>query len=558
MSYQVLARKWRPPRFSDVVGQEIITRTLANAIRSERIAHAFLFSGVRGVGKTTTARILAKSLNCIQGPTVEPCDECDSCREIAASTCIDVLEIDAASNTGVDSIREIRDSVRYGTARDRLKIFIIDEVHMLSTAAFNALLKTLEEPPPHVKFIMATTELQKIPVTIRSRCQHFEFKPIPLGLILDRLQLICQQEGVHISDYALRWVAEAGRGSMRDAQSTLDQIIALAGSEVNDEDVRSILGVVDETVLEEISAALLDQDATRLLETLEELTRSGVEAHSFCRKLIGHFRNLLVCKVAGWNEKLIHVPETHKEALERLAGAFSELDLIRFYDTLNTTEEELRQHPRPHTHLEIALVKLIELARLPELEAVITQLKGGPAPVTGGGPASPRPARGGGSHSPQSRPASAPRPVPSSQALPPTNEGEQSPGPSSPDPPATNPSGSGTVAELMDLLQKNQEAMLFNSLQHARLVQWEADQLGITFAAEENFHASIIDQPDQRRVLAETCAKISGSETVKVLVRREEHQEAGASRPDPLQDPAVRTFMNAFPGKHIVEHHRKD
>ncbi len=558
MSYQVLARKWRPPRFSDVVGQEIVTRTLANAILSGRIAHAFLFSGVRGVGKTTTARILAKSLNCIQGPTIEPCDECDSCREIAASGSVDVLEIDAASNTGVDNIREIRDSVRYGTARDPLKIFIIDEVHMLSTAAFNALLKTLEEPPSHVKFIMATTELQKIPVTIRSRCQHFEFKPIPLSLILERLELICQQEGIQISDYALRWVAEAGRGSMRDAQSTLDQIIALAGSDVKDEDVRSILGVVDEKILEEISAALLERDPSRLLETLEELTRSGVEAHNFCRKLIGHFRNLLVFKVAGWNEKLIHVPETHRAVLERFAGAFSELDLIRFYDALNTTEEELRQHPRPHTHLEIALVKLIELARLPELEAVITQLKGGPAPVTGGAPSNPRSAPGGGRNTLRGFPASAPIPVSTQKPLPVSPEPERNPEPAAPAPPVSDASSSRSLDELMDLLQKDQQVRLFNSLQHARQIQWEADRLEIIFAAEESFHASIIDQADQRRVLAETCARICGSETVQISVCQAEQKESGASRPDPLQDPAVRTFMNAFPGKHIVEHHRED
>ena len=235
-----------------MVGQEAVTRTLKNAIAHDRVAHAFLFSGVRGVGKTSSARILAMALNCQQGLSQDPCGECDSCHEIAASNSVDVLEIDAASNTGIDSIREIRESVRYQAARDRFKIFIIDEVHMLSKGAFNALLKTLEEPPSHVKFVLATTEFHKIPETIASRCQHFEFKRIPFSIIVQRLRQICDEEKAEVSDYALQAVASAAQGSMRDGLSALDRILAFAGSAVVDKDVMSLLGVLDDRVVVEL------------------------------------------------------------------------------------------------------------------------------------------------------------------------------------------------------------------------------------------------------------------------------------------------------------------
>ena len=318
-----------------------------------------------------------KGLNCQEGPTPSPCGECVSCREIAETNSIDVLEIDAASNTGVDNIRELRDSTRYGTARDRFKIFIIDEAHMLSNAAFNALLKTLEEPPPHVKFILATTEYSKIPGTITSRCQQFDFKPIPFSQIFDRLKLLSREEGIEISEYSLRAVVSAAQGSLRDAQSALDQIIAFSGKEILDEDVRSLLGVVDEQAVIALVDALLQRDAKSLVEQVQELTTSGVDPQNFCRKLIQHVRNLMVCRVSGWDERLLNLPDTAKSEMLNQAEQFSELDLIRFYDLLNRTDNELRWHSHPAVHLEMTLMKLIELTQLPSLEEVVAKLESG-------------------------------------------------------------------------------------------------------------------------------------------------------------------------------------
>src|SRR2546425_6004513 len=323
MSYTVIARKWRPQNFEDVVGQRTITQTLQNAIRSKRVAHAFIFSGPRGVGKTTTARILARALNCHRGPTAEPCGECVSCIEIAAGNSLDVQEVDAASNRGIDDIRELRDNIKYRPARDRFKIFIIDEVHMLTNEAFNALLKTLEEPPEHVKFIMATTEPHKVPVTILSRCQHFEFKMIPYQQILERLRLIAQSEGIQISDYALRLICSASEGSMRDAQSALDQVLAFSGKEVRDEDVRALLGVIAEDLLNTVVDAVTERNRGVLLDQVHEVAAHGHDLRVFCRKLLEHFRHLVVIKAAGFRAEMIPVTSSQAGTLQRQAGNFS-------------------------------------------------------------------------------------------------------------------------------------------------------------------------------------------------------------------------------------------
>src|SRR5215813_12246382 len=276
MKYQVIARKFRPQVFGDVVGQKPIVQTLQNAIQLNRIGHAYLFSGPRGVGKTTTARILAKGLNCAQGPTITPCNQCASCLEIASGQCLDVLEIDAASNTGVDNIRELRENARYAPSRDRFKIFIIDEVHMLSTSAFNALLKILEEPPSHVVFIMATTERHRLPATILSRCQQFVFRTISAPEIQAHLRQIADREGVKIDDRALGYVVRASEGSMRDAQSLLDQIISFSGQKVIDEDVRDVLGFIPSEMLDQTTEALAARDAKALLSIIEIMIDQGL------------------------------------------------------------------------------------------------------------------------------------------------------------------------------------------------------------------------------------------------------------------------------------------
>src|SRR5262245_3068009 len=324
MKYQVIARKFRPQLFDDVVGQKPIVQTLQNAIQMNRIGHAYLFSGPRGVGKTTTARILAKGLNCVKGPTVTPCNECPSCQEIASGKSIDVFEIDAASNTGVDNIRELRESAKYAAARNRYKIFIIDEVHMLSTSAFNALLKILEEPPPHVVFIMATTERHKLPATILSRCQQFVFRTISPAEIQGHLRQIADREGVKIDDRALSYIVKASEGSMRDAQSLLDQIISFSGQQVVDEDVREVLGFIPSEILDGTLDALAARDSKGLLENVAIVIDQGLNIQQYVREFIGRVRDVLMLKL-GLEEKILASPE-EKGILRERAAAISEQD----------------------------------------------------------------------------------------------------------------------------------------------------------------------------------------------------------------------------------------
>ncbi|MFB3068009.1 MAG: DNA polymerase III subunit gamma/tau [Acidobacteriota bacterium] len=545
MSYQVLARKWRPQRFEEVVGQEIVTKTLQNAIKSERIAHAFLFSGMRGVGKTTTARILAKGLNCQEGPTPTPCGECVSCREIAETNSIDVLEIDAASNTGVDNIRELRDSTRYGTARDRFKIFIIDEAHMLSNAAFNALLKTLEEPPPHVKFILATTEYPKIPGTITSRCQQFNFKPIPFSLIFERLKLLSREEGLEISEYSLRAVVSAAQGSMRDAQSALDQIIAFSGKEIRDEDVRTLLGVVDEQAVIALVDALLQRDAKSLVEQVQELTISGVDPQNFCRKLMQHVRNLMVCRVSGWDERLLNLPDTAKNEILKQCEQFSELDLIRFYDLLNRTENELRRHSHPSVHLEMTLMKLIELTHLPSLEEVVAKLESGKTL----GKSSPQVSSAQSSKSGELFETSSKR-----------STGEEEKGSQAGVSHAAEkakdvetPAENQGFAHLLSAVQM-ESIPLYSSLQHASQATFQDGKLSIRFPQDESFHRQVVLESENQGRLSRLCAKIAGS-VPEIEVRLDEPLQ---NQSDPTENPKVKAFIETFPGKVIVEKEAED
>jgi DNA polymerase-3 subunit gamma/tau len=376
MSYQVIARKYRPQTFDEVVGQNAAAQTLRNAILQNRIAHAYLFAGARGVGKTSTARILAKALNCIQGPTVTPCNECPSCVEITAGNSIDVLEIDAASNRGIDEIRELRENVKYAAARDRYKVFIIDEVHMLTTEAFNALLKTLEEPPPQVTFILATTELHKVPSTILSRCQHFNFRAISYHEVLAQLKKIAAEEHIQISDEALNAIARASEGSMRDAQSQLDQIIAFCGDAIEDEQVRDLLGIVPQQMLDDFTNAIIQQDARKVLMLIDQLVASGLNLQHFVREMLGHFRNLLMLKIAGEDPKLIPLAPAEMGRARETAAHFSEEDLTRFFQILVTAEGEMRGSSQPRFHLEMALTRVLHTRRLVPIEELINQLGG--------------------------------------------------------------------------------------------------------------------------------------------------------------------------------------
>lgn len=382
MSYQVIARKWRPQTFEEVTGQEHITQTLRNALEYDRLHHAYLFSGARGVGKTTSARLLAKALNCHKTkdkPNLTPCrstdaDVCPSCLEISESRSMDVLEIDAASHTGIDDVRDtIIENINVNPARDRYKVFIIDEVHQLSKAAFNALLKTLEEPPPNVVFIMATTELHKVPETILSRCQQFEFRTIPVVKIFDRLRLIADAEKITIEDAALREIARSGEGSMRDAQSNFDQVISFSGEQIAVGDVVSALGMASVEMLTKAIRAIAERDSRVMLDIVADLVSRGQDMRNFCRDLMAVVRDLTVQKIAQAPE-LAESSAIDTATLQSLAEPFSSSDLIRIFHSLVETETRLKEAVQTRYTLEIGLVKLVEMRRLASIENILERL----------------------------------------------------------------------------------------------------------------------------------------------------------------------------------------
>src|SRR6201997_3655766 len=380
MSYKVIARKYRPQTLTEIVGQQHVTQTLANAIKSNRVAHAYIFSGVRGVGKTTTARILAKALNCVKGPTPEPDNSCDSCREISAGTSLDVLEIDAASNRGIDQIRELREMVRYAPASSRSKVVILDEAHMLTGEASNALLKTLEEPPDRVIFVMATTQPEDLEDTIRSRSQHFHFRALTFLEITDRLKYIAGKEKLKIDEGALSVIARMAEGSMRDALSLLEQVRAYCGDEINDKEVRELLGVVPEDALQELVEAIAEQSAERALGLVHRFQREGRNLQHFCREAIRHMRNLLIARVCGADSDLIAATPEQRPGLANAAALFSEEDLTRYFQILLQTDDDLRRKPAPRVHLEMGLLRLIHASRLAPLEELLAEFGGGASP----------------------------------------------------------------------------------------------------------------------------------------------------------------------------------
>ncbi|MDD2581197.1 MAG: DNA polymerase III subunit gamma/tau [Desulfuromonadaceae bacterium] len=373
--YEVLARKYRPQSFSELAGQEHVSRTLQNAIDSGRVAHAFLFTGARGVGKTSTARIMAKTLNCERGVTHEPCNVCPQCIEITKGTSTDVFEIDGASNNGVDDVRDLRDNIKYLPSHSRYRIIIIDEVHMLSTNAFNALLKTLEEPPEHVKFIFATTEPHKLPVTILSRCQRFDFKRVTLPKIIARLREIAGKESVTVSDASLALIARKGDGSMRDSLTAFDQVLAFCGNTVSDEDVATLLGTIDRRLLAEISAAVFSGDTQGVLEGVRQVDLVGYNMRQFCQELIEHFRNLLVIRSVKKPEEILDIAAAELEELQKQSLHVSALDIQRRLTLLIKAESEMAYASFPRLIVEMALLKATLLAPLVPIRELIEKIK---------------------------------------------------------------------------------------------------------------------------------------------------------------------------------------
>ena len=420
MSYLVLARKWRPMRFEDLVGQDHVSRTLGNAIDSGRVAHAFLFTGVRGVGKTTSARILAKALNCLGdpettppgkdlGPTVTPCLKCAACLEIALGTDVDVREIDGASYTGVDDVRKLQDSLPYRPARDRFKIVIVDEVHMLSTNAWNAFLKTLEEPPPHVKFIFATTEVHKVPITILSRVQRFDFKLIPTQVIAGRLRYVLEQEKIESDEAALGVIAREAAGSMRDAMSLLDQVIAWGGAKLTGEDVARVLGVASRKVLHDIAGALVSGDAAAALSVIAELANQGYDTAHVARDLLGLLRDVVVAKVCKEPATLLDLADEEVRDVQQLAEATHADDLIRLHQGFSQGFDDVVRSGQPRAALEMLLVRLARRPPLLPVDELVRRLAaleqrlGAPRPAQPAQAAQP-PSRGPAQQQPRSAP----------------------------------------------------------------------------------------------------------------------------------------------------------
>ncbi len=400
--YQVIARKYRPQSFAELIGQEHVRTTIENAISQRRIAHGYILAGQRGTGKTTVARIFARCLNCIEGPTPKPCGVCASCTEIPLGSAVDVIEIDAASNRGINEMRELRDNVRYRPARDRYKVFIIDEAHQITTEAFNALLKTLEEPPEWVVFILCTTEVHKFPTTIASRCQQFSFRSVDFAEVVTRMAYICQQEGIEADQETLAALAQAGEGSVRDSLSALDQAIACCGTKLDPTEVRGLLGMFSLDSLGQVAQALAQSDSRRMLDVVLELERNGRNLQHFCRELARYFRNLLVSKVAGPNTRLIAASPREQEQLAATAAGFSEEDLTRYMQITLDVFKDLQTSIQPRLHLEIGLLKLVHAGRMGTVEQALAAV-GEPSPA-------PRPSLQ------PAKPVPAPKPQPSVQA----------------------------------------------------------------------------------------------------------------------------------------------
>jgi DNA polymerase-3 subunit gamma/tau len=608
MSYQVIARKWRPQTFADVVGQQHVTRTLSNALQTGRVAHAYIFSGARGVGKTTTARILAKALNCAKGPAAEPCNECDSCREIGLGNSLDVIEIDAASNRGIDQIRELREMVRYAAAGGRYKVVILDEAHALTDEASNALLKTLEEPPDKVIFVMATTQPEDLADTIRSRSQHFHFRALSFAEISAALVDICAKENLTAEPGAIGVMARAAEGSVRDGLSLLEQARAYCGSSITDAQIRELLGVVPGEILDELTHAIEERSAERALSLVHRLLADGQNLQHFCREAIGHFRNLLVARVCGADSELIAAPADERPRLKKSAEFFSEEDLTRFFQILLHTDDDLRKKPDARLHMEMGLLRMVNAARLAPLEELLADLEGGtpaaPAPTrssisssassisSASSPALPSSSASVSSQFPSAARASAPQPYAGSTwqgagtsqgaatAVAPARV-QEVPAPrmetaapvaavreeanSSPKPtdvaalPAV--AGEGLTESQVDAIKSAiiaQEKFLGELVTHASRWEMSGGEVRLFFPMESRALAELLQARDPMERLRNIAGRILG-QTVRVCVKLEAVPVAGASttgsngtrelRAKFEQDPIVRGMLERFGGQ---------
>ena len=578
MAYQVIARKWRPQTFGEVVGQRHVTQTLENAIQQNRLAHAYIFSGTRGVGKTTTARILAKCLNCVKGPTATPCNECEACRAITAGSSLDVLEIDAASNRGIDQIRELREMVRYAPAANRYKVIILDEAHQLTDEASNALLKTLEEPPDKVVFILATTQPEDLADTIKSRAQLFQFRSLAFREIADALERITKEEKLKIEPGAVAVLARAAEGSLRDGLSLLEQAIAYSGDKITDAQVRELLGVVAEEVLDELISAIIEQSAEKALTLVQRLHGDGQNLQHFCREAIRHVRNLLVAKVVGAESSLITEPMDERARIGKQAALFSEEDLTRFFEILMATDEDLRRKPDPRLHLELGLLRLVNAARLAPLEEVLAELRGEKAPPDGGrkaASASPRLASadetkmhataasasaGAGAAAQTMQAADAPTPgTPVTNFSTAEKERDERATPVPASPPriiaqAAEKCFSGLAAAQMEAIQSQLRAQkfLWSMVEHATRWELEGAEMNLYFPPESRALAEMLQARDPMEKLRTVLSSVMG-QPLRVCVKLDSSRgtppRASELRARMEEDPIVRAMLERFGGQ---------
>ena len=537
MTFLVTARKWRPRRFDEVVAQDHITETLENAVQSGRIAQSYLFCGPRGVGKTTMARILAKALNCARREEANPCDQCASCESIAAGTSLNVLEIDGASNNSVDDVRELREVVRYVPTEGSYKIYIIDEVHMLSTAAFNALLKTVEEPPEHVVFIFATTEVKQVPETILSRCQRFNFRRIPTAEIVAHLQTIAESEGIKTEDEALYLLASRADGALRDAESLLDQMAAFDQEVVTAAAVEKILGLVDRNVYFNLLNAIREGDTKQVLDLVEEVVGAGFDLDEFARGLVENLRSLLFAAVQG-NATELDIPDSERTKLEELAADFIVEDVLRMLQMLMDLEVRLRQSVQPRFLLEMALVRMASMPRAVDVGELLARLQEMKAQDVGPTPPVARPV--------PARPEK-PNPVEAERRI-------ENPAPATATAPAETAQEltlEAIVGKWNDLIAKVQAAQptLGIFLKSAKLIAFEGTVLHIAFSSADRFPMAQV--AENREAVERFCAELWG-QSIRLQCKEEQadaesvaKKKTGAN-PD---DPTVKSVLDTFDGE---------
>jgi DNA polymerase-3 subunit gamma/tau len=555
--YQVIARKYRPQTFHEVVNQEHVKTTLENAITQKRIAHGYIFSGQRGTGKTTVARILARCLNCVNGPTGTPCGECASCREIAAGGAPDVIEIDAASNRGINEMRELRENVRYQPARDRYKIFIIDEAHQITNEAFNALLKTIEEPPEWAVFVLCTTEAHKIPATIASRCQHFSFRSVDFEDLTARMAWICQQEGIEADPEALAVLAAAGEGSVRDSLSALDQAIACCGSKLDAVEVRALLGAFGLESLEMVSQALLDGNPQRMLEVVDELERNGHNLQHFARELSRYFRNLLVARIAGaeGSARLIAASGAERQRLAEIASRFSEEDLTRYLQLSLDLFKDLQFSLQPRFHLEIGLVRLVQAGRILPIEQALAGLGSGVRDQGSGKTHAPSPVP-----PPPSRPAPPPRTGPSPFEQDRAKKAAaQPPAPRTPDPAAPAPVSQTPEPDSADWRERLHRALTelgmpftADAVENSRIVEASGELQFTTSAAYKlalrpDDIAKALKHLDARPLRVKVTVGDVGQQAAPIAPPPKTDDDEVTSRA--LANPEVQRFREVFGGE---------